>query len=602
MATRTQRKTSSRDLASPVDATTAYARAVVAGEIIAGPPVRAACARHLRDLETGPARGLSWHPELADRIFEFFWTVLRLNGGEHESKPFDLLLWQQFVVGSLFGWLGPDGYRRFRVAFVLTGKGSGKSPLAAGIGMAMFVADGEPRAEIYSAAAKKDQAMILFRDAVAMVDQSPALDSRLVKSGGNPVWNLAYLRTGSFFRPISSDDSQSGPRPHCALLDEIHEHKSDNVVEMMRAGTKGRRQALIFMITNAGFDRQSVCFDRYQYGIKVADGDVEDDTFFSYICALEPGEDPITDEADPELGYPRSWARVNPSIGVTFQPKYLEEQVREARGMPSKESLVRRLNFCEWVDAENPWVNGELWKACEKDELPESENSDFFLALDLSSRLDLTAAARVYRAADGTLGAELRFWTPKDTLQDRERVDQAPYSAWVRQGFLIAVPGRSIDYGFVIRDISDWLIGSRACAFDQWRIADFLRELDRTGIEAWVHDSDMIVGQGLQLVRHGQGFGGGASPTTLWMPRSITALETRVLAGTLRVKRNPVLTWNSASAVLAMDPADNKKWEKRKSTGRIDGIVALCMAIGLADSHVLVEMPEYTIHFVGADA
>lgn len=565
--------------------------------MIAGPHVRDACARHLKDLKDGPKRGLIWNPEMADRVYRYFRTVLRLNGGEHEGMPFELEPSQKFIGGSLFGWETQGGGRRFRQAFVEVGKGNGKSPMAAGFGVYGLTADGEARAEIYAAAAKKDQAMILFRDAVAMVDQSPALTEHLTKSGGNPVWNLAHLPTGSFFRPISSDDGQSGPRPHIALLDEIHEHKSANVVDMMRAGTKKNRRALIFMITNSGVDRTSICYQLHEYGIKVAAGDLEDDAFFSYICGVDEGEDPLVDPPDPALGFPRSWLKANPLIGVTIPVQYLEEQVREARGMPAKESIVRRLNFCQWVDAINPWIDGDLWRACEVEPSawldPEGE---VFLGLDLSTRRDLTAAAKVTRCEDGTLAAELKFWTPQDTMVERERLDRVPYAAWVRAGFLTAVPGRALDYDFVVKDLEEWLkqaSDTGGLAFDQWRIVEFMKALD--GIDSYVSDGKS--GYGLKMVKHGQGFGGGASEHTLWMPRSVTELEAAVMKGTLRVKRNPVLTWNSASAVLESDPTGNKKWEKRKSSGRIDGIVALCMAVGLA---MTTEAPiEYNIFFVG---
>ena len=180
---------------------------------------------------------------LAVGLFGFYRDVLKLNGGDFEGVPFHLLEWQAFIVGSLFGWKTEDGYRRFRVAYIETGKGSGKSPLAAGVGLYGLTADNEARAEVYAAATKKDQAMILFRDAVAMVQQSDALTSRIRTSGtGQNIWNLAYLKKGSFFRPISADDGASGPRPHVALLDEIHEHKNGSIVEMMRAGTKAERK------------------------------------------------------------------------------------------------------------------------------------------------------------------------------------------------------------------------------------------------------------------------------------------------------------------------------------------------------------------------
>lgn len=572
----------------PADPATAYAQAVVAGEVIAGPHVRAACARHLRDLETGHERGLVWRPDLVARVVGFFHDVLRLTGGEHEGKPFDLEPWEAFIEGSLFGWL-KDGARRFRVAFVLTGKGSGKSPLAAGTGNYMATADKEPRAEVYAAATDKEQAGILFRDAVAQVRMSQPLEELATFSGGpGREYNIAFLRTGSFFRPISSEATagrgKSGYRPHCVLLDEIHEHPSNMMVEFMRAGTKGRRQALIFMITNAGVDRTSVCYEYQQYGEKVASGALEDDSFFSYICACDEGEDPLTDPPDPALGYPRSWAKTNPSIGITFKPKYLEEQVAAAKGMPSKASIVRRLNFCQWVDAEDPWIDGDLWRACEVDSIEEPEDAEWWLALDLSARRDLTALAAARLDEDGDLHARTRYWSPAETLVERARKEKVPYDVWRDAGQLEATPGRSVDYEYVAQSVAEFSSSYHVAGlvFDRWRIEDFLKALDRIGLEAYIWEGpDKPAGVGLRLIAHGQGFTDGAvADHMLWMPRSITDLETAVLSAKLHVERNPVLTYCSASAVLVQDATGNKKWDKRKSSGRIDGIVALSMVVG----------------------
>ena len=215
----TRRRSSSKKPADPVER---YAREVLDGKLIAGPHVRDACARHLRDLEQQKKRGLVWSWNHAAWVFEYFERVLRLNGGEFEGQPFELAPWQQFVVGSLMGWRDTDGFRRFRVAYIETGKGSGKSPLVAGLGLYGLTSDGEARAEIYAAAVKQDQAKVLFRDAIAMVQQSPALSERLGISGGQDPHNIAHEASGSFFRPISSEErgrGQSGPRPHIALLD-----------------------------------------------------------------------------------------------------------------------------------------------------------------------------------------------------------------------------------------------------------------------------------------------------------------------------------------------------------------------------------------------
>ena len=279
---------------SPKHPVTAYAAAVVAGTIVAGPGVRDACARHLRDLKTGKARGLRFDAAAATRAIAFYTDVLKLAGGEFEGRPFVLKPWQAFIVGSLFGWRGDDGFRRFRTAFIEAGKGCGKSPLVAGIGLYMLVADNEARAEVYAAASKKDQAMILFRDAVAMYQQSPSLAKVLTKSGsGEQVWNLAHHDSGSFFRPIASDDGQSGPRPHCGIVDEFHEHKSGLVVDMMRAGTKSRRQALIPIITNSGSDKTSPCHQHHEYALKVAAGAIENELVLRVRLRARRGRRPV---------------------------------------------------------------------------------------------------------------------------------------------------------------------------------------------------------------------------------------------------------------------------------------------------------------------
>lgn len=582
--------------APAADPTTTYARSVVDGTEMAGPHVRGACARHMRDLTSGAARGLSFDTVAADRALRFFPTVLRLAGGEHEGKPFGLLPWQAFIVGSLFGWKGVDGTRRFRTAYVETGKGSGKSPLAAGVGHYMLSADKEPRAEVYAAASKRDQAAILFRDAVAMWQQSPLLLEKLTASGGaGKEHNLANLSTGGFFRVIATESGQSGPRPHCGLLDEVHEHPNDEAVKLMRAGTKGRRQALIFMITNSGANREGVCWYYHEYAAKVCAGLLEDDAFFAYVCAVDDGDDPMKDES--------CWPKANPSLGRTFQPKYLRELVTQARGMPSSEAVVRRLNFCEWTDAETPWIDRDLWEACESEFDPdELRHLPCYLGLDLSSKRDLTAAAACWQHPDGRLSLAVYAWTPKDTMADRAREDSAPYPLWVTQGHLFADPGRLVDKGRVAVWLQSFVARHqvKALAYDQALADDFLAACDTIGLDAWIDDRTRDAdgnpvgadGAGIRMVRHGQGHAGYKSATTLWMPRSITAFEESIVNAKIAIRPNPVLRWNSASAVVQADPTGNRKWDKRKATGRIDGIVAAAMAVGAATAGAVVLRPS----------
>jgi phage terminase large subunit-like protein len=558
MATRKTR--SPRSSGDPV---TRYAQEVTEGKRIAGPHVRDAAARHLRDLKEGGKRGLVWQPEKAERAIAFYEKVLKLNGGDFEGKPFLLLPWQQFVVGSIFGWYGKDGYRRFRVIYGETAKGSGKSPLAAGVGMVGLVADNEPRAEIYAAATKKDQAMVLFRDAVAMSDLSPALSQRLQKSGtGEKAWNLAYLATGSFFRPISSDDGQSGPRPHVALIDEVHEHKTNNVVEMMRAGTKSRRQALIFMITNSGSNRNGPCWGYHEYGARVAAGEVIDDSFFAYICALDEGDDPFKDEA--------CWPKANPSLQDANLPgyKYIREQVTEARGMPGKEALVRRLNFCQWTDAESPWLSREVWMAGKRDyDVDQLRGRRAVAGLDLSSTTDLTALVFFVEPEEsGEPWLIVPYcWLPEVGLQEKADHDRMPYLEWRDAGLLLTTPGKAISKRVILQKLSAMcdFFEVVEVAYDRWRIEDLKALADDEGIT-------------LPPMRaFGQGFKD--------MTPAVEKFETMLLNGELVHNGHKVLTWCAGNAVIEADGAENRKLSKDKATGRIDAMVAAVMAAGLVE-------------------
>jgi phage terminase large subunit-like protein len=536
-----------------------YAEKVCSGELIAGPHVRNSCKRHLDDMDKGHERGIYFDDDACSKAIGYYRDVLKLNGGDFEGVPFELLDWQVFIVGSLFGWMGSDGYRRFRVCFVETGKGSGKSPLAAGVGLYGMTADKESRAEIYAAATKKDQAMILFRDAVAMVQQSESLTKRIKTSGtGQNIWNLAYLKNGSFFRPISSDDGASGPRPHVALLDEIHEHKNAQIVEFMRAGTKGRRQAIIFMITNSGSNKQSVCWEYHEYARKIASRALEDDSFFSYVCGLDEGDDPFQDES--------CWGKSNPSLGVTIPLKYLQEQVREARGMPSKEATVRRLNFCEWTDAQNPWISYDVWLSCKDEEEIDLTDRRCWGGLDLSSTTDLTALALVFEPTtyDDKWRLKVWFWLPADDLERKGQKDGVPYLVWRERGFLDTTDGKAINKLAILAKLSE--LSSKyeieSIAYDRWRIEDLKVLIDQEGYTL------------PEMVPFGQGYKD--------MAPALQALEADLIDNNMSHDGNPVLTWNAANAVAVEDHAGNKKLAKDKSTGRIDGMVSAVMARGLS--------------------
>jgi phage terminase large subunit-like protein len=457
------------------DRATQYAVDVLEGKFVAGPHVRNACRRHLDDLAQGPERGLRWDLDQAKHIWGFFEGVLKLSEGQFEAQPFLLHPSQAFKLGAINGWRrAADGTRRFRRAYVEEGKGNGKSPFAGGLGLFGMVADGEAGAQIYAAGAKKDQAGILFADACKMVRKAPALLKRLKFSGGpNREYNIFHQTSGSFFRPISRDAGKtgSGPRPHFALCDEVHEHPNRDVMEMLERGFKFRRQPLLLMITNSGSDRNSVCWEEHQHAVRVAAGtrtpdeaftyvgEVIDDTTFSFVCALDPGDDPLKD--------PSCWAKPNPLLGTILSDEYLAGVVKQAKDMPGKLNGILRLHFCVWTDADEAWISRETLEKVLADFDPaEHHGKEVAAGLDLSGKNDLTALACVVRTGvttrrrrdeDGTIvelelptfDAWIEAWTPAETLAARALRDAAPYEVWVAHKHLRTTPGVFIRAEFV---------------------------------------------------------------------------------------------------------------------------------------------------------
>lgn len=566
--------------------------------------MRNACRRHLRDLEEGAARGLIFDVKAAQHALDFFPDVLKVEEAG-ETQPFLLLDWEVFVVGSLFGWkTKATGHRRFTRAYVEGGKGCGKSPLAAGIGLYMMMADKEAKAEVYSAAGKKEQAHILFQDAVSMVNQSPALKRRLVQSGKNPVWQLTHRQTESLFKPLSADKQKSGQRVHCGLVDELHEHKDRYTVDMLIAGFKGRRQPLLFIITNSGFDRQSICWEWHEDAVAVAEGLRENDRMFSYVMALDPEDDPLED--------PSCWPKTNPGLGITTTVQYLEDQVRDARQIPGRENVVRRLNFCEWTDADVGWMTRNAWTACEEQlvemQLPpkrlgqgeeqnggfaigrEFDEAELYAAVDLSFVFDLTALAFVFPEGDELL-AWIEYFKPLETLEQAEKRDSVPYRLWIQQGLIHGVPGKVVRKEHVARRIAQVRsqFDLRWAAYDRYAHKSLEDEMLEQGVQApWIEHPQGFRRGGILKNRFGNAYkdrNGKPLENPLWMPESVQKLETRIIEKTLRVQPSPVTRWQVSSVAIREDPAGtgNRVFDKRRAVGRIDGIVALAMAVGAAE-------------------
>jgi len=589
-----------------IDPVGAWAKSVLAGKIIAGPHVRNACRRHLQDRKEGPERGLKWDLAAARHAIGFFRDKLHLAQGKFEGKPFELEPSQQFIIGSLFGWKGPGGFRRFRRAYIEQAKGQGKSPLAAGIGMYCLLADGEAQAEVYAGASMKSQAMVIFRAAVMMWRQSPALTERLTPSGGNPVWNLTDLKRGGFFRSISTEEAHSGPMPSCALLDELHEHRDSNMVEMMERGFKSRRQPLLIMITNSGSDRNSVCWVEHLHAVRVAAGtmapddeamyvgEVIDDTAFSFVCGLDKDDDPLEDES--------CWLKANPMLGVTQPVEEVRRAVAQAKAIPGKLNNILRLHFCVWTDSEEAWMSRAALESVLADFDPkEHVGKDLYGSGDLSGSQDLTAlgfclqTGTVTVERDGqavvlpTYDAWVEAWTPKDTIAERSLRDQAPYEVWEKGGWLNAVPGRNIRLDFIAARIAEvnaeYVL--KLFAYDRYAYRKLEEEFDAQGLtipqaehpQGGVRRAKATPEQ-IEAAR----ISGEEPPQGLWMPGSVLALETLILERRIRLRRSPVLISAMMSAAVEHDPFDNRWFSKRRAVNRIDALVALTMAVGVATS------------------
>lgn len=581
------------------DRATQYARLVVAGLIVAGPYVRAACHRHLDDLErsskNAPDFPYCYDEHGAVESIAFFEEVLCLNGGQFEGVPFTLLPWQCFIVGSLFGWkCKGTGYRRFQLAYIETAKGSGKSPLAGGIGIKGLVADKEPRAEIYAAATLKDQAMVLFRDAVAFYNQSPELKKRLIASGGEgKEWKLYHPESKSFFQIISSDKKKSGPRPHIYIADEIHEHPDGTIIGLLEKGFKFRRQPLGIEITNSGHDKTSFCWERHEMCVKVVSGMLHNDRVFAYVCALDP-EDSLDADGKPDEHYLHDeslWIKVNPSLDAGIPGyDYIRKQVNDAAGMPSLLASVKRLNFCIWTEAENPWISGEVWNPLNDSGFDREllNGRRCTAGLDLSATTDLTSLDFIFypTEADPVKRLVSFFWVPADGLRRRADVDKVPYDVWVKSGYIFTCPGRAISKTQVVQFLFEcsqkWDI--QGVAYDRARMADLIEFAKKAGIQLaigkwdkekrkWNYDSP----SGIKMMPFGQ--------EARSMAPAIDKFETFLLNKEIRHDGNPVQTWCMANAVVKDDSDEGyRKISKRRSVGRVDGAVTAVMAAGVMEN------------------
>lgn len=514
--------------------------------------------------------------------------------GEWAGQPFELALWQkERIIRPLFGWKRrADGLRRYRVVYVEVPKKNGKSQLAAGVALLLLFADGEPGAEIYSAAKDREQAGIVFKPASAMVRQSPQLLKR------SEVWKktIDVPSTGSFYQVLSADvPSKHGLNVHGLVFDEFHVQDNREMWDTLSSGIAARRQPVIFITTTAGFDKKTVCGQMHDKALAIAAGTVRDDTFLPVVYGItEPKEGEKGQDWESE----KTWSEVNPNFGVSVKTDYLRAKYQDAKESPAVENAFRRLHLNEWTQQAVRWINQKKWAACAgpvdyQQLAAKLKGRSCYGGLDLSTVTDLSAFVLVFdsiiKQRDKGYPTEQEaetdldlpkipgweygdplpaydvlawFWVPEEGIRIRSKRDKVGYDVWRDEGALIATPGDAVDQGAIRKKIQD--LGAEYSIMeigaDPYQAHKLLTELEEE--------------DGFVVARMGQGFGKMSAPTK--------EIDTLYRRRQLRHGGQPVLSWCADNVTLDKDAYDNWKPSKKRSRERIDGMVALVMAMSRA--------------------
>ncbi len=502
-------------------------------------------ARKRKTDSSPPDKSFWFDAEAAERAVAFFAECLTHTTGEWRGQPFVLSEWQAKIVRDIFGWKRPDGTRRYRTVFIIVPRKAGKTTLAAGLALFALYCDNEPGAQVINAAADREQAALCFEAARQMVEAESELLSR------SEVYKRAIVTpdSGSSYKVISSEAySKHGLNASFIGADELHAWPGRELWDVLTTSTGARRQPLTVVTTTAGYDRHSLCYELYDHACKVRDGIVKDDSFLPVI--FEAGKDDNWKD-------PATWAKAHPGLGVSVKVDYFEQECAKAQAMPAYENTFRRLLLNQWTEQDSRWLSMDAWDAC-SDALPDLTGAECFGGLDLASTTDITALVLAF-----PMGSRVHliphFWIPREAMQARVRRDRVPYDLWAQQGFVTVTEGAVTDYDFVRKDINrlaeKYVI--RDIAFDRWNATQI---------------STQLAGDGFTMTGFGQGFASMSAPTK--------ELERRIVGKELNHAGHPVLRWMASNVTVEMDAAGNLKPSKAKSTERIDGIVAACMAIG----------------------
>ena len=487
----------------------------------------------------------------ADRAVKVIENLCHTKG-KWAGKRFWLLPWQEQLIRDIFGIVKPDGYRQFRTAFVEICKKVGKSELAAAVALYLLYADNEPSAEVYGAAADRQQASIVFDVARQMVEMSPALlkrsklmtaTKRIVNYGNSGYYQVLSAEVGG-----KHGFSVSG-----LVFDEIHTQPNRQLYDVLTKGSSDARQnPLHFIITTAGTDRHSIAYELHTKAVDILEGRRVDPTFYPVVYGLKDDED-WEDEAN--------WYKVNPSLGYTVDIERLRDAYREAKQNPADEVTFKWLRLNMWVSSTVAWIPDAIFmKGNEEIDLAALEGRDCYGGLDLSSTGDITALVLMFPPRDEDEKYILLpfFWVPEETIPQRVKAASVPYDIWERQGYLLSTEGNVIHYDFIEKFINDLAEKYHIVeiAVDRWNATQMIQNLE---------------GDGFTMVPFGQGFASMSGPTKDFYR---LLMEGQIIHG-----GHPVLRWMAGNVVVDTDPAGNIKVTKAKSKEKIDGIVAAIMAL-----------------------
>lgn len=492
--------------------------------------------------------------ELADYAVSFVECLCHTKG-TWAGKPFKLLAWQEQIIRDLFGTVKLNGYRQFNTAYIEIPKKNGKSELAAAVALLLCCGDGEQRAEIYGCAADRGQATIVFDVAADMVRMCPALNKRCKILTSQK--RILFTPTNSFYQVLSAEAySKHGFNIHGVVFDELHTQPNRKLFDVMTKGSgDARMQPLYFLITTAGTDTHSICFETHQKALDILEGRKIDPTFYPVLYGAGDTED-WTD--------PKVWLKANPSLGETIGMDKVEAACESAKQNPGEENSFRQLRLNQWVKQAVRWMPMDKWDACAYPVNEEMlEGRVCYGGLDLSSTTDLTSFCLVFPPEDEDEPYYVLpyFWVPEDTLELRVKRDHVPYDLWHRQGYLETTEGNVVHYGYIEKFIEQLgeCFNIREIAFDRWGAVQMVQNLE---------------GMGFTVVPMGQGFASMSPPTKELMKLT---LEKKLAHG-----GHPVLRWNMDNIFVRTDPAGNIKADKAKSTEKIDGAIAMIMALDRA--------------------